>query len=49
MVEGPVIFRSQSGITTIDKFLTAELLKDFCFQGFQGLLFILIAREKRKS
>ena len=33
MVEGPILFRSQSGIAAIDKFLTAELLKNLCFQG----------------
>ena len=34
MIEDPVIFRCQTGIAAIDKFLTAELLKDLCLQRF---------------
>lgn len=33
MVEGPVVFGAQAGITAIDKGIMPELLQDFAFQG----------------
>ena len=37
-------FRTQPGITAIDKFLAAEIPNDFLFQRLKGCLFIDISR-----
>ncbi len=45
MIENPVIFRCQLSIATVNKFLTAELLKDLClYNKFDIHLFSKIDR-----
>jgi hypothetical protein len=46
MVVGTDAFRTEAGITAIDKFLTPEILNHLLLEGLQRFLLVGVPREK---